>query len=764
MPYGDRDPERCCNLLIGSRNQSEFSYGHLTRQHQVGRNSGRCLAGISAHTDVISSKSGYGSKMPKQNNKIAVDQRFLVLLTDISALLVGAHSDAIYEAVDQSLGMVGDFFGASAVGLGTWSDSGEILGTLRAWGAKPAGDYLAALHPGREVASEILRKGYVTWNCLEDLEGLPQFQEHVRQVNVKAGSIWLYRHFASQQEHLAIGKTDPAPWPEEMIEYQAAVGTVLYNALYRRRAEAAAEQSRRLEQAISDIAGRMVCQGVDHIDTKINNALARIGETTDAELCTFLWSTNQDTSIYEVNHEWIVDAIGGPVFSGVNLANDCPWLITQLKKKKRIHLGNLDGFDLEAPAEVKIFERTGIESMIWEPFNATNGSSGYLGLGSSNCEPQWSEDTFTQLRLLGNIIGDAINHQRAHKALEKAFSEIQDLKEKLAAENETLRQEVEVLYSGDELMGKSHVFRAALFQAKQVAPTDSTALLLGETGTGKGLLARRIHELSSRSRQPMVTVNCAALPSSLIESELFGHEKGAFTGAIAKKIGRFELADGGTIFLDEVGDLPTELQAKLLRVLQDKEFERLGSSTTRTVDVRVIAATNRNLDQLIEQGEFRADLYYRLGVFPIRAPALRERRGDIPLLVWFFISELQHRLGREFDEVSAKAMAVLSAYDWPGNVRELKNIIERAMILSPGSVLQLGDWFSSQHDVKVVSFQPHERAGETIEEVERAHIEKVLAACDWKIRGKNGAAEHLGLKRTTLQSRMKKLGIERPRA
>jgi transcriptional regulator with GAF, ATPase, and Fis domain len=198
--------------------------------------------------------------------------------------------------------------------------------------------------------------------------------------------------------------------------------------------------------------------------------------------------------------------------------------------------------------------------------------------------------------------------------------------------------------------------------------------------------------------------------------------------------------------------------------LQDQEFERLGSSTTRTVDARVIAATNRDLDHLIEQGDFRADLYYRLGVFPIRAPALRERRGDIPLLVWFFISELQHRLGRNFDEVSAKAMAILSAYDWPGNVRELKNIIERAMILSSGSVLQLGDWFSREHEVKVISFRPDDGAVETIEEVERAHIEKVLATCDWKIRGKDGAAEHLGLKRTTLQSRMKKLGIERPRA
>jgi transcriptional regulator with GAF, ATPase, and Fis domain len=702
--------------------------------------------------------------MAKRNNEIGIDHPFFGLVHDVSSLLVSARSKEIEKALDDCLAKLGEYFDVPQVALGQISSSGELLPSLRMWGDAPAINYLAVDPPGPEMVAYFIRKGSLTWNCLEDLDELPQWREHCRQVDAVAGSLWLHRDFGSHVEGMALSRSSPKVWPEDTVDCLRVVGQVFFNAYYRRRAEAEADQLRRLEQVVSNIAARMVCSGANHIDTEINKALAQIGETTDAELCTFLWSTNQDTSIYEVNHEWIDDAVGGPVFSGVNLANDCPWLITQLKKKKRIHLANLDDFDLEAPTEVELFERTGIQSMIWEPFNATNGSSGYLGLGSANREPQWSDDTFTQLRLLGNIIGDAINHQRAHNALEKAFNEIQDLKGRLVVENETLRQEVEVLYADDELIGKSHVFRAAIFQAEQVAPTDSTVLLLGETGTGKGLIARRIHELSGRSQRPLVTVNCAALPASLIESELFGHEKGAFTGAIKQKIGRFELAHGGTIFLDEVGDLPIELQAKLLRVLQDQEFERLGSSTTRTVDARVIAATNRDLDQLIEQGEFRADLYYRLGVFPIRAPALRERRGDIPLLVWFFISELQHRLGKSFDEVSARAMNTLTAYDWPGNVRELKNIIERAMILSPGPVLQLGDWFSTQHDVKVVSFRPHDPAGETIEEVERAHIEKVLAACDWKIRGKDGAAEHLGLKRTTLQSRMKKLGIERPRA
>jgi transcriptional regulator with GAF, ATPase, and Fis domain len=261
-----------------------------------------------------------------------------------------------------------------------------------------------------------------------------------------------------------------------------------------------------------------------------------------------------------------------------------------------------------------------------------------------------------------------------------------------------------------------------------------------------------------------VTVNCAALPAALIESELFGHEKGAFTGAVDRKIGRFELADGGTIFLDEVGDLPVELQAKLLRVLQDYEFERLGSSTTRTVDARVIAATNRNLDKSIEEGAFREDLYYRLGVFPILIPPLRERRDDIPLLVWLFITNLQTRLGKTFEKVPARVMDALISYDWPGNVRELRNIVERAMILSPAPALELRGVLPARRTRKASSAPTREPRSVSLEDAERAHIVSVLEESGWKVRGKDGAAERLGLKRSTLQSRMKKLGIQRPTA
>jgi PAS domain S-box-containing protein len=355
-----------------------------------------------------------------------------------------------------------------------------------------------------------------------------------------------------------------------------------------------------------------------------------------------------------------------------------------------------------------------------------------------------------------------VERERANLELKQAYDEIRKLKDRLEVENLTLREEIKISFKDNELIGESHVFRTVLQQVEHVAPTDSTVLILGETGTGKGMIARKIHQLSGRQDFPLVNVNCAALPATLIESEFFGHEKGAFTGATDRKIGRFELADGGTIFLDEIGDLPIELQAKLLRVLQDNEFERLGSSTTRTVDTRIIAATNRDLDALIEQGAFRADLYYRLGVFPIRIPPLRERRDDIPLLVWFFITMLQPRLGKTFESVPSRVMDALAAYDWPGNVRELQNIVERAMILSPGTALELDEALIGHDADTPVSERTGQQQSDNLEDAQRAHIVRVLEECGWKVRGKGGAAERLGLKRTTLQSRMKKLGIQRP--
>ena len=328
-----------------------------------------------------------------------------------------------------------------------------------------------------------------------------------------------------------------------------------------------------------------------------------------------------------------------------------------------------------------------------------------------------------------------------------------------------LREPVGAEDKCDDIIGRSDSLRAVLDEVKIVAPTDSTVLILGETGTGKELIAQAIHHRSSRRDRPFVRVNCAAIPSGLLESELFGHERGAFTGAIARKIGRFELANGGTLFLDEIGDIPPELQPKLLRVLQEQEFERLGSTQTTRVNVRVVAATSRDLPQMVANREFRSDLYYRLNVFPVRLPALRDRSEDISLLVRHFVHLCCKRMNKCIEQVHQEAVQVLLTYTWPGNVRELQNFIERAVILSPGKVLRapLAELKQSvgRPDVPGQGAAPKAM---TLKDAERDHIIQALAETNWVIGGPKGAAARLGLQRTTLISKMQRLGVSRAQA
>ncbi len=355
----------------------------------------------------------------------------------------------------------------------------------------------------------------------------------------------------------------------------------------------------------------------------------------------------------------------------------------------------------------------------------------------------------TDAHLYTIILRDVDDRKRAEEELKR-----------LQLENISLRLEVGTDAEPDAIIGSSEAIKQILRSVAQVAGTDATVLLTGETGTGKELVAKAIHNQSARRDRLLLKVNCAALPSGLIESELFGHEKGAFTGAVARKLGRFELADGGTIFLDEVGDLPLELQAKLLRVLQEGEFERVGGTNTLTTDARVIAATNRDLETAVAEGAFRADLFYRLNIFPIRIPSLRERVEDIPQLVLHFAVEYATRMGRKIETIPKSTMNALLSYHWPGNVRELQNVIERGVILSVsrGGQLDLGDWLPAQ--TAAATHTPLI----SLREIERHHIIEVLKATRWRVRGKDGAAQILDLKPTTLESRMKKLEIRRPLA
>jgi len=396
--------------------------------------------------------------------------------------------------------------------------------------------------------------------------------------------------------------------------------------------------------------------------------------------------------------------------------------------------------------------RTGIKSALAIPLSVGGSIVGALAISTDRAERMWPDELVQRLRLLGEVFANALQRKRGEEALDKAFAEIERLRKQLQMENLYLREEIKLEHEHTGFVGRSDVIRGILKQVEQVANTGSTVLIQGETGTGKELVARAIHDLSPRRERALVKVNCAALPSTLIESELFGREKGAFTGALSTQTGRFEVADGSTIFLDEVGELSLEVQAKLLRVLQEGEFERLGSSKTTKVDARVVAATNRDLEEAVRQGQFRSDLYYRLNVFPILVPPLREHPEDIPPLTWHFLSELGERMGKRVDTIPKRSMEAMTAYAWPGNVRELMNVVERAMILAKGSVLhvELGGPAGST-----------DLATTNLTEIESNHMLKVLEMTGWRIRGKNGAAELLGLKPTTLHSRMKKLGIER---
>ena len=343
--------------------------------------------------------------------------------------------------------------------------------------------------------------------------------------------------------------------------------------------------------------------------------------------------------------------------------------------------------------------------------------------------------------------------KKAQKKITEQLEEIKLLKEQLEAENIHLRHELKATKSYSEIIGESDVLKYILYRVEQVAPLDTTVLLQGETGTGKELFARAIHQKSNRSDKALITVNCASLPATLIESELFGHEKGAFTGALQKQIGRFELANGGTLFLDEIGEIPLELQAKLLRVLQEGEFERIGNPRTMKVDVRVIAASNRNLEQEILKGRFRKDLFYRLNVYPITIKPLRERISDIPLLVEYFVKCLNQKMGKKITRIPKKALEQLKFYDWPGNIRELENIIERAMILSKSSTLKV--------EKLKIPLRTSNDNFQTLVDHEREYIIKVLDQTLWRINGAKGAASILDMHPETLRSRMRKLGIKR---
>ena len=425
-------------------------------------------------------------------------------------------------------------------------------------------------------------------------------------------------------------------------------------------------------------------------------------------------------------------------------AGDCPAGIAY--KEGQFRQFSRDDLVAIGSEHTKELFQSGIQRVSCFPLTTHGRKLGTLGLAST-LERELSPDDLALLKQIASLLAMAVDHAQA-------YEEIARLKDRLAKEKVYLEDEIRSQHNFGEVVGNSPALRHVLKQVEIAAPSDATVLILGETGTGKELIARALHRLSTRRDNNFIKLNCAAIPTGLVESELFGHERGAFTGAISQKIGRLELADKGTVFLDEIGEIPLELQPKLLRALQDQEFERLGGVRTIKVNVRVIAATNRNLEAAVNENQFRRDLYYRLNVFPIRLPALRDRPGDVPLLIRYFVQKFARRMGKDIQSIPAELIERLERWHWPGNIRELENFLERSVILTQGKVL-----YAPLAELRMAPDQSLNFG--TLEQIEREYILRMLREAGGIVAGVRGAAARLGMKRTTLQSRMQKLGITR---
>jgi formate hydrogenlyase transcriptional activator len=512
----------------------------------------------------------------------------------------------------------------------------------------------------------------------------------------------------------------------------------------------AVDERLEFEQLVTELSAGFVNLGPEQIDEAIEDSQHRIGEMLDLD-GSALFQVSEGEADFVLTHHWTRPELPAAA-QQVSARDQFPWSLAKIRNGDVASFSSVD--EVPDARERETLRHYSTKSRVAIPLSVGGRIVGVISFATAREARPWSPEIVSRLRLLAQVFANALARKQSDLALQTALKEIVRLRDRLHAENVYLRREVQERLGSGPVVGRSPAIARVIEQIEQVAATDSTVLLLGETGTGKELFATQIHERSARRGHTMVRVNCAAIPATLVESELFGREKGAFTGAFTRQVGRFELADHSSIFLDEIGDLPSEVQVKLLRVLEEKQFERLGSPKRIRVDVRIIAATHRNLDKRISEGTFREDLFYRLNVFPIQVPPLRERVEDIPLLVWRFVGEFSKTFGKPIDAISRENMATLQQYAWPGNIRELRNVVERAMIVAKDTrlsiVLPTVSTAAAKYYIK-------------LNDVEREHIKSVLDRTGWVIRGSGGAADQLGLKPTTLETRMAKLGLKRPK-
>jgi len=508
------------------------------------------------------------------------------------------------------------------------------------------------------------------------------------------------------------------------------------------------------QNLLSEMLMRFTGLAVENIDAEVALSLHVLNHWLETDRCTF-YGFSPERGCFEVQCQTRDDELPpSPADTSQRI-----WFTKALAAGKVMAMSWLpQDLPVDASDERDYVQVAGMKSSLAVPISVGHRIAYAIAAHTFHEHRTWGEKTVDRIFLVGQVLANVMERKRAEQHLHTQIAELRALQDP-AQESGRKRAEISNDYRSD-IVGQSPAFVRTLEMVAQVAPTPSTVLLLGETGTGKELLAWAIHEGSPRRGKPFVRVNCAALPPSLIEDEFLGHEKGAFTGATATHMGRFELANGGTLFLDEIGDLPVELQPKLLRLLQDGEVQRIGSTRSRKMDVRIVAATNQDLHRAMAEGRFRRDLYYRLSVFPIEIPPLRERKEDIPLITWTFIERRQAALGRRIEEIPDDVMDSLVARDWPGNVRELENVLERAIILSPGKTLRL-DGAVPAIPTSTTSVVETAR-DESFDAAAREHIRTVLERCNWRINGAGGAAEVLAVHPNTLRARLKKLGLERP--
>ncbi len=517
----------------------------------------------------------------------------------------------------------------------------------------------------------------------------------------------------------------------------------------------ALEQRRRFQALVADVSSRLVMAPDEQADEIVESCMRSVCEIVGADRSTLFWLDPGSDSA-SIAHAW---GRGGYPPSVVAM-DQFPEFAARLKAFQPVRVDDVANMSDEFKMERVNLQKYELKSFIALPMVVGGQAVGGMTCGRLKEQRKWTDQEVEDLKVFAELFANFVLRLKSRQALDDAMQQLSEAKERLEAENVYLREEIELTHGFDEIIGRSRAVLRSLQLVEQVAPTTTPVMIIGETGTGKELIARAIHELSDRHTRPLVKVNCAALPANLIESELFGYEKGAFTGAERAKRGRFDLADGSTLFLDEIAEIPVELQAKLLRVLQEGEFDRLGGNRTIKVDVRLIVATNRDLALAVRDGEFRSDLYYRINTFPIHMPPLRDRGDDIDLLAKHFVAVHAPRIGRDVTQISAEMMDQLRRYAWPGNVRELEGIVQRALISSDGPVLNLAAPL-----VRTSTKGPDadgSTTGSELKLIEREHIVAVLEDTEWKISGNSGAAAKLGIPPSTLRSKMKKLSITRP--